>query len=293
MSHYQTVQQGEVLTGEQLRMPVEELVRVGKLPLSIFPDTGTLYTWLAREMANEIIDANRENRPLRWVLPVGPKHHYRLLAEITNAEHISWKNVWCFHMDEWCNWEGRCVPVDHPYSLRGYMQRELYDRIDPELRNPVAQVIYPDPAHIEEYSERIQEVGGIDTTFAGFGFRGHVAFNDTPVTRWTNVSIEQLRQGKTRIVQLSDDTMIAHSHRSAGGNTFAIPPMAITIGMADILASRKLMLITDGGAWKQFIIRILLLGKPDVRFPVTLCQDHPRCTVTCDAASVAPIFAGV
>jgi|GEM_PF-3764372 len=77
------------------------------------------------------------------------------------------------------------------------------------------------------------------------------------------------------MAQLADDTMVALSQRTAGGNSFAVPPMAVTVGMGDILAARKLHLITDGGAWKQFILRVLLLGEPDIRFPVTLCQEHP------------------
>ena len=92
------------------------------------------------------------------------------------------------------------------------------------------------------------------------------------------------------MVQLLDDTFVALSHRTAGGNSFAVPPMAITVGMRDVLAARKILLITDGGPWKQFILRVLLLGEPDVRFPVTLCQGHPGCTVACDEASALPVL---
>jgi glucosamine-6-phosphate deaminase len=196
-------------------------------------------------------------------------------------------------MDEWCDWEGRPLPPEHVYSFRGYMQRELYDRLEPQLRPPADQIVYPDVRRLDEYSETIAAAGGIDTTYAGFGARGHVAFNESPVSRWSEVTIDQLRHGRTRIVQLADDSMVAHSHRSAGGNTFAIPPMAVTIGMGDILRSRRIRLVTDGGAWKQFIVRLLLLGEMDARFPVTLCQDHPDCTVTVDAASAAPARFGL
>lgn len=282
-----------LLSDEQLRMPDEELVRAAKLPLRIFSSGDALHETLARAMADEVVEANRSERPVRWVLPVGPKRHYRRLAEITNSERISWRRVHTFNMDEWCDWEGRPVPAEHPYNLETFMRRNLFDLIDPELRQPERQIVFPSPSRLEEFSERIAEVGGIDTTFAGFGFRGHVAFNDTPATRWTHVALDQLRRGRTRMVQLADDTLIAHAHRSAGGNTFAVPPMAITIGMSDVLASGRILLVTDGGAWKQFILRALLLGKPDVQYPVTLCQVHPRCEVWVDKASAAPLPVGV
>lgn len=281
------------LTEEQLALSPEDLVEAAKLPLAILPDRQSLYEWLARSMADEIKEANAEERRVRWVLPVGPKDHYRRLAEMTNAERISWRNVHTFNMDEWCDWEGRPVPPDHPYNLETFMRKNLFELIDAELRQPEEQIVFPSTTRIDEFSDRIAAVGGIDTTFAGFGFRGHVAFNEPPGSRWTHVTLEELRRSRTRLVQLTEDTLIAHSHRTAGGNTYAIPPTAVTIGMADILASQRIRLVTDGGPWKQYVLRVLLLGEPDVRFPVTLCQEHPDCTVTVDAVSAAPLPCGV
>lgn len=281
---------GTVVSDRELAMPIPELQSASKLPLVIYPTKADLYEWLAQYMASEIRAANEEGRTLSWILPIGPKAHYPRLAELTNERGLSWKQVWCFHMDEFCDWEGRQIPESSPFSFRGHARRNLHDLIKPELRAPQEQVIFPDPAHIEDYSAAIAAVGGIDIAFGGFGYRGHVGFNETPEGKYTRVSIDELRRGKTRMVQLADDTMVALSQRTAGGNAYAVPPMAITVGMGDILAARKLHLITDGGAWKQFILRVLLLGEPDVRFPVTLCQNHPDCTVSCDEASALPVI---
>lgn len=280
---------GTVVSDKELAMPIEDLKRAAKLPLAVYPDKAALYEWLARSMAEEIRAAQQEGRVLRWILPIGPKAHYPRLAEITNQEGLSWEHVWCFHMDEFCDWEGRCIPAGHPFSFRGYAQRELYGRIRPELRNPAEQVIFPDPARVEDYSAAIAAAGGIDIAYGGFGYRGHIGFNESPESRWTRVGLDELRRGRTRMVQLADDTMVALSQRTAGGNSFAVPPMAITVGMQDFLSARTIHLITDGGAWKQFILRVLLLGEPDIRFPVTLCQDHPHCIVSCDIDSAQPV----
>jgi glucosamine-6-phosphate deaminase len=281
-----------VLTEEQLTMPAEALLEAAKLPLEVHRNTDALYDWLARSMADEIVEAQTRGELVRWIVPVGPQDHYSRLVDICNQERISWHNVWSFHMDEFCDWQGREVPLDHPYSMRGWMARNLYARLNPELRNPPEQVIFPRTEAIEEYSEQLREVGGADRVFAGVGFRGHLAFNESPNTRWTEVSAEQLRHGKTRMVTLTDDTMIAHSQRSAGGVTYVIPPMAITVGMGDILDARRVELLIYNQSWKQFILRTVLLGERDVRFPATLCQDHPGCRVSCDAASAEPIAWG-
>lgn len=282
------------LTIEMLTMPVDELAKLARYPLRIFPTTSDLYRWLARLMADEIKQKNEKNELVRWILPVGPKDQYPLLAAITNQEKISWRNVWAFHMDENLDWEGRPVPPEHPFSFRGFCQRHLYDLIDPELRPLPEQIIYPSVYDIDGFSRKLEDVGGADTTFAGFGYKGLVAFNENPSTRWHQVSVEQMVAGKTHIVHLLDDTIIALSQRMTGGYTQIIPNMAITIGMADIIASRKIHLITDGGAWKQFIVRALLLTtERESEYPVTLVHGHPNVEVTVDATSIAPIRTGL
>lgn len=282
------------LTEQQLAMSPEELAKVSRYPLRILPDRAALYEWLAREMVDELKANNAADRPTRWILPVGPKAQYPILAKICNAERISWENVWAFHMDEFLDWQGREVAPDHPFSFRGYCQKFLYDLLDPELLPPPEQVVYPSIYDLEGYSAKLAEVGGADTCFAGFGYRGHVAFNEPPATRWHHYTVEELAASKTRVVPLLEDTLVAHSHRATGGYTQAIPPMALTIGMADILASRRIRLITDGGAWKRMVVRVLLLtSEKDVNYPVTLCHGHPNVDVTVDMDSILPIKLGL
>ncbi len=282
------------LRPEHLGMSAEDLVAATPYPLRVLPTVDDLYAWLARTMAAELKQRNARALPTRWILPVGPKAHYPMLAEITNRERLSWRDVWAFHMDEWLDWQGRPLSPSHPFSFRGFMQRNLYDRIDPDLRPPAEQIVYPSVYAIDDFSERLRDVGGADTAFVGFGYRGHLAFNEPPASRWHSISVDEFAASKTRVVKLLDDTIVAHSHRTTGGYTEAIPPMAVTIGMADILAARTIHLVTDGGAWKQYITRVFLLTtEREVDLPVTLCHGHPDVRVTVDVASAAPIVLGL
>ncbi|MGC5010867.1 6-phosphogluconolactonase [Streptosporangium sp. DT93] len=282
------------LTDEQLSMPVEDLVAIARHPLTVHPDTATLYHRLAREMADELRENNRRGEPTRWILPVGPKAQYPILARICNEERIGWGDVFAFHMDEFLDWQGRPVDPSHPFSFRGYCDRNLYRLLDPELRPRPENVVYPDVFDPDAYAERLRAVGGADTCFAGFGYRGHLAFNEPPTTRWHEYGVEEFAASTTRIVPLLDDTIVAHSHRVTGGYTRAIPRMAVTLGMAEILSARRLHLITDGGAWKRYIVRVLLLTtEPEVLLPVTLAYRHPDVRVTVDADSIAPCALGL
>jgi 6-phosphogluconolactonase/glucosamine-6-phosphate isomerase/deaminase len=64
-------------------------------------------------------------------------------------------------------------------------------------------------------------------------------------------------------------------------------PMAITLGMRELLGARRVRLYSETGAWKQTVIRVLLFGHVSPEVPVTYCQEHPDCEVTVDAATAA------
>src|SRR5690349_18294793 len=117
------------VTEAMLAMPVEELTRLSRYPLTVHATKQELYESIARTMAGQIEANNAAGRLTRWILPIGPKNQYPILARITNEKRLSWKNVWAFHMDEWLDWQGRPLPLDHSFSLRGQADRLLYDLI--------------------------------------------------------------------------------------------------------------------------------------------------------------------
>lgn len=282
------------VTAGMFAMSVEELQKVSRYPLHVEPTRNDLYKWIARTMADELKENNAKGKPTRWVLPIGPKGQYPLLAEICNKERISWKHVWAFHMDEYLDWEGRPISPDSPFSFKRYANEYLYSLLDSELLPPKEQIVFPDVYNIDSFTAKIDAVGGVDSTFAGFGYRGHLAFNESPCNRWQKISADEFAAGKTRVVHLLEDTIIALSHRMLGGYTQPIPQMAISIGMADILRSEKIYLLTDGGGWKQWMLRVFLLTtERDPEHAVTLCHGHPGVIVGVDAASAEPIELGI
>lgn len=251
----------------------------------ILPTRADLYRYFADTMFEEMANASEAGRQLAVIVPVGPKGQYPMLARLVNEAKLSLAHVTFFGMDEWLNWEGRPLPLEHPFSLEGYFRREFIDRIEPDLRPSPQSIIFPSPFELNRSSEEIERRGGVATTYGGFGFQGHVAFNEPPQTRWTPVTLDEFRSSRTRVLPLAVDTIIAHSQRSLGGNVFGVPPMAITLGMRDLLSARRIRLYTDGGPWKQTILRILLFAEPTVDYPVTLVHEHPEVEVAVDAES--------
>ena len=79
----------EELTEELLAMSPEELQAASRYPLRILPAKKDLYAWLARIMADEIKENNARAKPTRWIIPVGPKGQFPLLAKITNDDETT------------------------------------------------------------------------------------------------------------------------------------------------------------------------------------------------------------
>jgi len=271
------------------RIPTEQLENhpKAKVPILVLEKPEDVHHFIARQMADEVIQNNREGQPTRWILPCGPTGQYRYFCEIVNQESISLKNLHVFHMDDCLDWQGRPLPLDHPFSYEGWMRHNFYVPIDPDLSVPEDQRHFPSVYAIDRVSEAIQKAGGVDTTYGGVGYRGHIAYNEPPRSPWYTVTPEEFRNSKTRILNLNDDTLIAVSQRAAGGCSHLVPPMAITLGMKDLLSARKIRIFTDTGAWKQTVVRVLLFGPVTTEYPVTFIQDHPDAMLIADRVSAA------
>lgn len=276
-----------------MRMPLDELRLQAKTPFRLLPGTAALLEHFARSIADEIKQRNERGEPSRLILPVGPTKQYPILAAITNRERLSWKNVHVFQMDEFLDWQGRLIPEEHPLSFAGFMKNHFFSKIDPDLRIPAGQYHFPHPARIDQISEKIQEAGGIDACYGGIGYHGHVAFNEPPISRWHRVSTGQLRDSLTRVVALGDDSIVVQSIHCSGGDSAAIPPMAVTLGMRDILASRKIRLYLAAGERHRAVFRMAVAGEVSTDFPATLVQGHPDAEILTDEATAQPIELGL
>lgn len=278
------------------QIPATSLVANSPIALTVLLDLPALNRHFAEAVANEIAANQRIGAPTRLILPVGPVGYFAPLAQRCNEAGIAWRQVHAFFMDEYCDWQGRRVNIDHPLSFAGFARRMLFAKLEPELALPETQLHFPDPLHIDRISEEIGRVGGIDTCYGGIGIHGHIAFNEPPISRWFTLTPAEFKASKTRLVQLAPETMVMNASRAASGNFAALPPMAVTLGMAELLAARRIRLYCQGGVWQRTVLRIALFGSPDtadgedVNYPVTLLRGHPDfAIVTTEETAQPPI----
>ncbi|HUY44247.1 MAG TPA: hypothetical protein VMV92_00760 [Streptosporangiaceae bacterium] len=277
---------------EWISVPAEDLADRAHVPFTLAESPLDVHKIFANDLWDEIEGARAAGREISLIVPLGPVGQFPILARRVNEARLPLDHVSFFGMDDWLDWQGRPFPRGHLFSLESRFHSSFIDLIEPDLRPRPGNIIFPTPLALDRASEELARRGNLAASFGGVGFQGHLAFNEPPASRWTAVTADDLRNSLTRVVPVAIDTIIAHAQRSAGGNVFAVPPMAITLGMRDLLAAPRVRLYMDTGEWKRTILRILLFADADADYPATLVRGHPDVRVVADRQSALSPLAG-
>ena len=234
----------------------------------------------AANLLSEYVTARRAGREkVVFIVPVGPVGQYDLLADMCNAQRISLKDLVLINMDEYLTPNGSdWIPDSDPLSFRGHMEKHFFRVLDPDLAPPVDQRLFPNPHDLGAVPRAIGRYGGVDVCFGGIGITGHVAFNDPPEPG-ESVSLAEFREVPTRIVRLSRETLVINAATSARGNLDRMPRLAVTVGMKEILGSRKIRIYMSR-PWHCAIVRKVLHGPITPAVPGSLLREHPNVRFT-------------
>lgn len=241
-----------------------------KLPLRKMASSEAVFRALADMMADCIAEHNARGEKTVFICPVGPVGQYPFFVERVNREKISLKKVWFFNMDEYLEDDGSYIDAAEALSFRGFMDRNVYSRIDPELVMPPEQRVFPDPADPGRVDRLIEELGGVDIAFGGIGITGHLAFNEPQ----PELSCEAFAALPTRVLEIAPETRATNSVGDLSGALECMPRRCVTIGMKQILGARQLRLGVFRD-WHRAVVRRSAYGEQTAAFPVTLAQGHP------------------
>lgn len=248
----------------------EQLLSAPKIPMEVMPDKTDVFKLMAREMADEIQAHNQKGEKTVFICPVGPVGQYPYFVEIVNSEKICLKNCWFINMDEYLDDNQQWIPMDHPLSFRGFMERTVYSKIAPELNVPEDHRVFPDPNNVGYIPALIEELGGVDACFGGIGINGHLAFNEADASLTT----EEFKQLKTRVLPISRETRTANAIGDFGGVLEDMPSWCVTIGFNEIFHAKKIRLgiFRD---WHRAVARRAAYGEKTAEFPVSILAEHP------------------
>ena len=252
----------------------EKLGEGAKLPLQKMESSAAVFRAMADKMADCITAHNAAGNKTVFICPVGPVGQYPYFVERVNRERISLANVWFFNMDEYLEDDGRYIARENPLSFRGFMDREVYTKLDPALVMPESQRVFPDPADPAKGDRLLEQLGGADIAFGGIGITGHLAFNEPQPA----LSIEAFAALPTRVLDILPETRTTNAIGDLAGALECMPRRCVTIGMRQILGARALCLGVFRD-WHRAVVRRAAYGEPTAAFPVTLAQSHPDAVI--------------
>jgi glucosamine-6-phosphate deaminase len=215
----------------------------------------------------------REKPDARVILPAG-KTPLLLYAEIlrrAKAGELDLARARFIQLDEYVG----CGPKD-PRSFRSLLACHLLQPLAELGRNRdhdrLIDGAAKDPrAEIERHGARFLQEGGADLCFLGLGRNGHVAFNE-PGTE---------RDQRAHEVPLAPQTRVTAEADFGRGKA---PEFGITLGLHEIRASRRIVLLVTG-ATKAAILAALFDEPPAPTRPASLLLDQPDLVILADRAA--------
>jgi len=223
------------------------------------------YAELSRLGADIIAEVvkNKSNAVLGLATGSSPVGIYKSLIDKNKAGLLDFSKVTSINLDEYLGLEGT-----HEQSYRYFMNDNLFDHINIDkantyVPNGMAQDIV---AECKAYDERLQKLGGTDIQLLGIGLDGHVGFNEP----------DDCFTAQTHVVELDPSTIEANARFFESKDM--VPRKAVTMGMAGIMQSKKILLIANGAA-KRDILMKAMEGEITPKVPASMLQVHPDVTV--------------
>ena len=233
------------------------------MKLIVVKDYDAMSKEAALEMANVI--NNKPNAVLGLATGGTPIGMYKELIKMNKEGKIDFSNITTVNLDEY---------IGLSQSYRYFMNKNLFDHININKKNTfVPNGLAKDIAKEgREYDRMIDELGGTDIQLLGVGNNGHIAFNEPG---------SSLVSG-THLTDLTESTIEANSRFFESMDE--VPKTAITMGLGQIMKSKKILLIASGES-KAEAMKMLFSGKITSECPVTMLNMHRDVVVVLDEAA--------
>jgi putative deaminase/isomerase len=232
----------------------------------IQPHVLTDYEALSQYAANWLVARLREKPTALICLAAGstPARTYELLAERGTLEPTLFNQCRFVKLDEW----GALAMAD-PATCEHQLRTLLVTPLKMVDRYIAFNSQAPDPAaECARIAAWLAQHGPIDACVLGLGVNGHVGFNEPADSLQPHAHVAQLAESSM------GHAMLKRSRQQ--------PQYGLTFGMADLLQSRRVLLLANGTR-KRDPIEKLLSGRITTTFPASLLQLHPDVTLLCDS----------
>src|SRR5262245_1068833 len=256
-----------------------QYLRSTKIPTLMFHNAAEVDKHVALVVESLIRENNSAGVPTVLGLPTGstPIGVYRELIRLHREEGLDFSQVITFNLDEY-------FPMS-PGSIHSYnrwMRANFFDHVNiPEENINIPRGDLPAEdvdAYCEEYEHAIEHVGGIQLQLLGIGRTGHIAFNEPG----------SARNSRTRMVTLDPQTRSDAASGFFGEEN--VPLQAVTMGVATILAAKKIIILALG-EHKAPVARQAIEGEVTEEVTASFLQQHPHAVFVVDEAAAGQLTA--
>lgn len=253
------------------------LTRFEKIPTDIYESVDEGARHIAAEIAVAIHEKQKAGHFCVIALPGGnsPRPVFEELIRMYQEEMLSFRNVVIFNIYEYYPLAPEAINT----NLKA-LQEMFLDQVDINKQN----VFSPDGSIAKDtifeycrlYEQRIKSFGGIDILLLGIGRVGNIGFNE-PGSQVNST---------TRLILL-DNTSRNSAAKMFGGTKY-VPVSSITMGVATILAAKKIFLVAWGEDKSQ-MIQQTVEGKVSEAIPASYLQMHNNTHVTIDLSAASTL----
>lgn len=183
---------------------------------------------------------------------------------------VDFSKLYSVNLDEYVG-----LAPDHEQSYHAFMQEHLFNT------KPFKDSFLPDgmAEDLEQAAKDYDDILSqhvIDLQILGIGSNGHIGFNE-PGTSFDS---------QTHVVDLTDSTIEANSRFFTSRDQ--VPTKAISMGIASIMAAKKIILFAYGDKKADAIFK-MVNGPVTEEVPASVLQYHPDVTLILDQAAAAKL----
>tara|TARA_R110000796_G_scaffold47977_3_gene115030 strand:- start:15551 stop:16276 length:726 start_codon:yes stop_codon:yes gene_type:complete len=223
------------------------------------------------QMAFDSLLTNLKTKPQQLICTAtgySPTRLYEKLAESYRSTPKIFKEIKIIKLDEWGGTNG-----DYPNTSDYYIHEKLLEPLQISKSNYLSFDSSPTDAKKEcdRMENEIQEHGPIDICILGLGKNGHLGFNEPSKTLFPDCHIADLSESSLK-------HPMANKMKTK-------PTYGLTLGMANILKSKKIILLVTGPSKKK-AIKKLLSREITTFLPASFLWLHPNVECFLDKSSL-------
>ena len=215
---------------------------------------------LSRISAEMMVECVRKKPDSLFCLATdsSPSRAYEIFVEIINKEQINVQELRILKLDEW--WR---VKENDPSTCETFIQTKIIVPLDLPSQNYISFNSDTSDAKVEciRIAQIIQEQGPIDLCILGIGKNGHLGLNEPGEYFIPFPHVVELNV-KTKTHDMLTKTNVNVNY-------------GMTIGMANIIAARKVLFLVAGGE-KKDSFDIFLKGQIRSDLPASILWLHPN-----------------